>query len=478
VKNNAGRIVGYLQQGINLDKGFLNRLKTRLKLEIIFLKDNGELMMASHPDFYLYKKDFFAPYMKSNREPFFDLNLRTTPYGFLLYPLVWEPAKLYVALGASKGEAKEVLKNVNFAFISVVAVIILILIITILVTSSWVLKPLYELVEALQQFETTESTVEIPVKNDTEIGLLTASFNEMSRRISQARNDLKKKIFELEAANQELKDTQAKLVHSAKMISLGQLVAGVAHELNNPIGFIYSNMAHLRDYSEKLIKLVGAAETSPQELPALKEEFEFDYIVQDMPKLISSCEDGARRTKDIVLGLRNFSRLEEAKLKEINIHEALDNTLSLLAGEIKNRVEIHRLYEPIPNVSCYASQINQVFMNILSNALHAIEGPGHIWISTMAMKNTMDKVGKVQISIQDSGKGMTPAMLEKIFDPFFTTKGVGQGTGLGLSISYGILESHGGEILVRSEVDVGTEFILLIPVYPPANRLVSPKELS
>jgi two-component system NtrC family sensor kinase len=117
-------------------------------------------------------------------------------------------------------------------------------------------------------------------------------------------------------------------------------------------------------------------------------------------------------------------------------------------------------------------------MNILSNALHAIEGPGHIWISTMAMKNTMDKVGKVQISIQDSGKGMTPAMLEKIFDPFFTTKGVGQGTGLGLSISYGILESHGGEILVRSEVGVGTEFILLIPVYPPANRLVSPKELS
>lgn len=473
IKNNNGKIVGYLQQIISLDKGFLTRLKNRLKLEIIFFKSSGELMMASHPDFYLYKKDFFQPYFQPQRDPFFDLNLRTMPYGFLLYPISWEPSKLYVALGASKGEAKEVLRNVNFAFISVVAVIILILIITILVTSNWVLKPLYELVEALQRFETTESTVEIPVKNDTEIGLLTASFNEMSRRISQARTDLKKKIFELEGANQELKDTQTKLVHSAKMISLGQLVAGVAHELNNPIGFIYSNMSHLRDYSEKLIQMIETAEKEPAKLSELKEELEFDYIVQDMPKLIASCEDGARRTKDIVLGLRNFSRLEEAKLKEIDIHEALDNTLSLLAGEAKNRVEIHKLYEPIPRVSCYASQVNQVFMNILSNALQAIEGPGHIWISTMAMKDTLDKNGKVQISIQDSGKGMTPAMLEKIFDPFFTTKGVGQGTGLGLSISYGILESHGGEILVRSEVGVGTEFILIIPVYPPANRLSS-----
>ncbi|RYZ80854.1 MAG: two-component sensor histidine kinase, partial [Proteobacteria bacterium] len=278
-------------------------------------------------------------------------------------------------------------------------------------------------------------------------------------------------IFELEGANQELKDTQAKLVHSAKMISLGQLVAGVAHELNNPIGFIYSNMAHLRDYSEKLIKLVEVAEKSPMKLPQLKDDFEYDYIVKDMPKLITSCEDGARRTKDIVLGLRNFSRLEEAKLKEIDVHDALDTTLNLLAGETKNRVEIHKLYEPVPRISCYASQINQVFMNILSNALQAIDGTGQIWISTQAIRDPSDKHGKVQVSIQDSGKGMKADVLEKIFDPFFTTKGVGQGTGLGLSISYGIIQSHGGEITVRSEVGVGTEFMILIPVYPPANRL-------
>jgi two-component system NtrC family sensor kinase len=477
VTNSAGKVVGYFEQIIDLDKGFLSRLKARLKLEVIFFKESGELMMATHPDFYLYKKDFFVPYFKPNREPFFDLNIRSMPYGFLISPLDWNPAKLYVALGASKSEAKEVLRNVNFAFISVVLAIVILLFITILVTSNWVLKPLYELVEALQRFETSENSVEIPVKNDTEIGLLTASFNEMSRRISQVRTDLKKKIFELEGANQELKDTQTKLVHSAKMISLGQLVAGVAHELNNPIGFISSNMTHLRDYSEKLIALVKTAEKNPENLSALKLELEFDYIVQDMPKLIASCEDGARRTKDIVLGLRNFSRLEEAKLKEIDLRESLDTTLNLLAGEIKNRVQIHKQYEPIPLVSCYASQINQVLMNILSNALQAIEGPGHIWISTVALRDTPDRNGMAQISIQDSGKGMRAEVLEKIFDPFFTTKGVGQGTGLGLSISYGILQSHGGEIQVRSEVGVGTEFTILIPIYPPANRLTKKGEV-
>lgn len=477
VTNSAGKIVGYLEQIIDLDRGFLNRLKARLKLEIIFFKENGQLMLASHPDFYLYKKDFFEPYFKPSKEPFFDLNIRSMPYGFLIYPLEWAPTNLFVALGASKSEAKEVLRNVNFAFMSVVGGIILVLFITILVTSSWVLKPLYELVEALQRFETSENSVELPVKNDNEIGLLTASFNEMSRRISQARTDLKKKIFELEGANQELKDTQAKLVHSAKMISLGQLVAGVAHELNNPIGFISSNITHLRDYSERLIKLVETAEKNPQDLAALKTEVEYDYIVQDMPKLITSCEEGARRTKDIVLGLRNFSRLEEAKLKEVDIHASLDTTLNLLAGEIKNRIQLHRQYEPIPHVACYASQINQVFMNILSNALQAIEGTGHIWISTQAIRDTLDKNGKVQISIQDSGQGMKAEVLEKIFDPFFTTKGVGQGTGLGLSISYGILQSHGGEIQARSEVGVGTEFIIIIPVYPPANRLTTNEAL-
>lgn len=470
ITGGGGRLVGYIEQIVNLDKSFINRMKTRLKLELIVFKDRGQVVMASHPDFSLYKKDFFLPFFKPGNDPFFDLNVRSTPYGFLIYPLDWGITKFYVALGASKSEAKSVLKNVNYAFISVVSAVVVLLILTILVTSSWVLKPLYELVEALQSFESQEQAVTIPVKNDTEIGLLTESFNEMSKKIWQARSDLRKKITELESANRELKETQTKLVHSAKMVSLGQLVAGVAHELNNPIGFIYSNMTHLQDYSEKLIEMAKVAEVNPSKLHALKEEYEFDYIVKDLPKLVASCQDGARRTRDIVLGLRNFSRLEEAKLQEVDVHQSLDTTLNLLQGEIKNRIEVHRQYEPTPLIHCYASQINQVFMNILSNAVQAIEGTGHIWISTTALKNfkgSKDRRGWVQVSIQDSGKGMSSETLEKIFDPFFTTKGVGQGTGLGLSISYGIVQNHGGEIQARSEKGVGTEFIVIIPVYPP-----------
>jgi two-component system NtrC family sensor kinase len=467
VQNAAGKTTGYLEQMLDLDQSFLYRLKARMKLEFMIFKSDGEFILGSHPDFNLYRKDFFKPFVRREKDPFFDISVRGIPYGFLIYPLEWGQTDFYMALGASKGDAQAVLKNVNIAFISVVAAVVFLLIITILVTSSWVLKPLYELVEALQTFETQEQGITIPVKNDTEIGLLTESFNQMSQKISKARRDLKTKIGELEAANKELKDTQTKLVHSAKMISLGQLVAGVAHELNNPIGFIFSNMSHLRDYSKKLVSLIEIAEKNPSQLKKAKEDFEFDYIVQDLPKLISSCEDGARRTKDIVIGLRNFSRLEEAKLKEVDVHEALDTTLQLLQGEIKGRIEVHKDYEVVPNILCYATQVNQVFMNILSNAVQAIEGPGKIWISVHSIRDSKSKDGKIQVSIQDSGKGIPANILEKIFDPFFTTKGVGQGTGLGLSISYGIVHSHGGEIQVRSEVGVGTEFIIILPVNPP-----------
>lgn len=469
VQNSSRRTIGYLEQMISLDKSFLQRLKARMKLEMMVFRADAQFIVGSHPDFDLYKKDFFRPYFQSS-DSFFELNIRGTPYGFLIYPLDWDQTSFYIALGASKSEAKAVLKNVNFAFITVVGAVALLLVITIFFTSSWVLRPLYELVEALQSFETQEQAVTIPVKNDTEIGLLTESFNEMSQKIGQARSDLRKKITELENANKELKDTQTRLVHSAKMVSLGQLVAGVAHELNNPIGFIYSNMNHMRDYSEKLIRLIEIAEKEPQKLSAAKEDFEYGYITKDLPKLITSCEDGARRTRDIVLGLRNFSRLEEAKLTEVDIHNSLDTTLNLLAGEMKSRIVVHRSFEPVPHIFCYASQINQVFMNILSNAAQAIEGEGQIWISTMALRDGKDKVGKIQVSIQDSGKGMPPEVMEKIFDPFFTTKGVGQGTGLGLSISYGIIHNHGGEIHVRSEVGVGTEFTIVLPVHPPTRE--------
>lgn len=463
VVGGSGRHVGYLEQVVNIDQTFMNRLKNRMKLELILVRPSGQVAVATHPDLYLYKKSFFQDYVRGQKKPFFELNLRTNPYGFLLYPMTWGQSEFHLALGASKVEAKAVLKNVNYAFLTVVGAVVILLIITILLTSNTILKPLNDLVAALQNMQMGDRPVEIPIKSDTEIGLLTESFNEMSRKVIQARSELQKKISELESANQELKETQSRLVHSSKMVSLGQLVAGVAHELNNPIGFIYSNMGHLRDYSDKLIQLAEAVDKDPGLVSKLKEDFDIDYIKEDLPKLISSCEDGARRTRDIVLGLRNFSRLEESKMKAVDLHESIDNTLNLLAGETKNRIQIVKDYGKLPQVNCYASQINQVFMNILSNAVQAIEGNGNIWITTKLLQKP-DGREFAQISFQDSGKGMTPQVMEKIFDPFFSTKGVGQGTGLGLSISYGIIQSHGGEIHVKSQMGIGTEFIVQIPL--------------
>ncbi len=463
VFGSGGRHVGYLEQLIDLDQNFLLHLKQRMKLELMLIKSSGQVVVGTHPDFYIYKKEFFQDYVKDQKKPFFELNIRSNPYGFLVYPISWGQSDLFLALGASKLEAKAVLRNVNYAFYTVVGAVIILLIITIVLTSNTILKPLNELVAALGNIQLDDKPIEIPLKSDTEIGLLTESFNQMSRHVAQARQELKKKISELELANQELKETQSRLVHSSKMVSLGQLVAGVAHELNNPIGFIYSNMGHLSDYANKLIHLAEVAEKNPEGISAAKEKIDLDYIKEDLPKLIASCQEGARRTKDIVLGLRNFSRLEEAKLKDVDIHESIDNTLDLLAGEIKNRIQVVRDYGKIPLVNCYASEINQVFMNILSNAVQAIEGTGNLWISSKPIQKA-DRTEMVQISFQDTGKGMTAQTMEKIFDPFFSTKGIGQGTGLGLSISYGIIQSHGGEIFVKSQVGLGTEFIVQIPI--------------
>lgn len=467
VNNQSKKTIGYIQQKIYLDNAFINRLKNRLKLEFVLGKEDSTIILAS---FKSGKKAGVFSKIQSvaySKDPIVEVPIKNTPYGFYVSFMEWGHSRFLLSLGVSKSDSREVLKNINLAYFSVVGVVIIFLIILVIITSKWILAPLNNLVDALHSFESQEQAVTIPVKNDTEIGLLTESFNQMSINISQARNDLKKKVQELEAANRELKETQKKLVHSAKMISLGELVAGVAHELNNPISFIYSNMNYLRDYSTKLIDLVKCASQDPAALEKKKAEVEFDYIVNDLPKLISSCEEGARRTRDIVLGLRNFSRIDESQIKEIDIRESIDTTLNLLQGELKNRIEIKKDYGAIPPIKCFASQLSQVFVNLLSNAIQAIKGNGTIWIHVSLIQ---DKENWVQISIQDSGSGIAAEHLDKIFDPFFTTKGVGQGTGLGLSITYGIIQKHGGDIQVRSQIDVGTEFIIQLPIEPKLGK--------
>lgn len=459
LKSQTGKVVGYLQQVVNLDERFLQALKGRLGVELALFRPEGEKIVATHEDLATYQPTFFKPHLNTGN--YFGLTVRGEQFRFLVSEIPWGETRLAVAVGASKQMAQTVLKNVNYAFFSVVAAIVCLLIVLSVITSRLLLKPIYEVLDAIRNLDTEKELVPVPVHNETELGLLAQSFNEMAERTYESQMALKDKIRELEGANSEIRDTQAKLVHAAKMASLGQLVAGVAHELNNPISFIYSNLGVLREYGEKLIGLVKTAEQNPALLKAEKDKAEFDYMVKDLPKLIGSCEDGARRTRDIVIGLRNFSRLDEAQIKEVDIHEGLESTLQILTGEMKNRIRVHKDFGSLPKVVCYASQINQVFMNILANAAQEIDGSGDIYISTKR-----EGQDRVVISIRDSGRGMDQSTMDKIFDPFFTTKSQGSGTGLGLSISYGVIQKHGGELLVQSDPGRGTEFTIILPVSP------------
>jgi PAS domain S-box-containing protein len=286
---------------------------------------------------------------------------------------------------------------------------------------------------------------------------------------ARAEEELKKAYEELKKAHQDLQNAQLQLIQSEKLASLGQLVAGVAHEINNPVNFISSGLTPLRRNIDDLISLVRKysklssikpeqLEDFVREVEAFKEEIEYEDAINGIYNMLESIREGVQRTVRIVRDLRSFSRPDEAELKEVNLHEGLESTLNLLSNPYKNRIEVIREYGDIPPVECYAGQINQVFMNLLVNASQAIKNTGQVRIKTWRVED------KVKISIKDSGSGIPQEILGKIFDPFFTTKQVGEGTGLGLSISYGIIQKHHGKIEVQSEVGVGSEFIITLPI--------------
>ncbi len=268
-------------------------------------------------------------------------------------------------------------------------------------------------------------------------------------------------------AYEQLKSTQTKLVESEKMASLGVLTAGVAHEINNPVNFISGGIQSLEDNYKEIRELLQSlltyhSDSSSKELwdkiEKDKKSLELEYLIPEIDELISSIKNGAKRTSEIVKGLRNFSRLDENDMKKANLEEGIDSTLVILGNQLKNRVEVIKEYSNIPEIICYPGKINQVFMNIIYNAADAIPDKGEIRIKTWQDN------GHVKVSIKDSGQGMPEEVKSKIFEPFFTTKDVGKGTGLGLSIVYGIVERHKGNIEVKSEVGKGTEFILTLPV--------------
>jgi two-component system NtrC family sensor kinase len=455
-----GILVGYIEEILQIDKSFILGLKRRLNIEIAFSSKEGEKIVSSHDDLLHYRQNFFLDNYLKQKSNMFELNIRDVPFGVMVLPIEWGNESFFMIIGASKQATTDVLRNVNYAFFTVVGTIIFLLVFLSFIFSKIMLQPINSLVEQVQNVDFSTPPEEVKTSSENEIGILTKSFNVLVQRVYTSQKELKENIKKLEDANNLIREAQAKLVHTAKMASLGQLVAGVAHELNNPISFIYSNMTHLRDYSQRLVALIELASKENKSLESEKQKLEYDYVVKDLPKLIKSCEDGARRTRDIVVGLRNFSRLEEAKLKEVNIHEGIDSTLALLEGEFKSRIKIHKKYEASPKLMCYPNQLNQVFMNILSNAAQAIEEQGEIYISTKNKSND-----HIEISIRDTGVGMEDSVIEKIFDPFYTTKEMNSGTGLGLSITYGIVKKHQGEISVKSGVGKGTEFIITLPVH-------------
>src|SRR3990167_8280247 len=252
------------------------------------------------------------------------------------------------------------------------------------------------------------------------------------------------------------------------MASIGQLAAGVAHEINNPIGFVGSNIGTLREYVQDLLDLIAAYEAHEADMDAstchlmssLRNQIDLPYLRQDIPKLVSESIDGIERVRKIVQDLKDFSHVDEAQWQWADLRSGLDSTLNIVQNEIKYVAEVVKQYGDIPNVECMPSQLNQVFMNLLVNAAHAMhDRHGKITV-TVGMASTE----AVFVEVSDEGHGIAPENLKRIFDPFFTTKAVGKGTGLGLSLSYGIVQKHHGRIEVQSEQGRGTTFRITLPV--------------
>jgi two-component system NtrC family sensor kinase len=279
--------------------------------------------------------------------------------------------------------------------------------------------------------------------------------------------EIRKIHQELESAYNQLKQAQVQAVQQEKMASVGQLAAGVAHEINNPMGFISSNLSSLAKYISKVkayeVALLDEVRKAGNTdllngIESMKKSMKIDFILGDMGSLLEESQDGAERVRRIVQDLKNFSHIDEAECKAISINDNLDSTLNMLRNEIKYVAELVKDYGEIPLVFCYPQQLNQVFMNILVNAVHALDGQGTITL------RTWQEGELVKIAISDTGKGIAQEHLTKIFDPFFTTKEVGKGTGLGLSICYDIVKKHGGEIVVQSAIGAGTTFTVQLPV--------------
>ncbi|MBD2094298.1 HAMP domain-containing protein [Trichocoleus sp. FACHB-591] len=360
-------------------------------------------------------------------------------------------------------------------------------------TSRWITQPILVLNRASKAIASGQLDQTVKESGIQELDGLASSFNYMAGQLQESFTALEESNTELESrveartgelktTLEELRRSQAQVIQSEKMSSLGQLVAGVAHEINNPINFIHGNLTHAQEYTQGLLEFIQLYQQRyPDPGPDIEsaaEEIDLEFLQSDLPKMLTSMKLGSDRIRQIVLSLRNFSRMDEAEIKPVSLDEGLDSTLMILQHRLKARperpeIEVIKDYAQLPLVECYAGQLNQVFMNILVNALDALEEanadrsyaerqahPSQITIETALMDAKW-----VQVAISDNGPGIPEQIKQQIFDPFFTTKPVGKGTGMGMSISYQIItEKHQGHLRCFSTPGKGTKFVIQIPI--------------
>ncbi|WP_339381769.1 ATP-binding protein [Dendronalium phyllosphericum] len=377
--------------------------------------------------------------------------------------------------------------------------------------SASILQRIEELRQASLNIAQGDLDYRVEMESKDEIGDLAISFNKMANHLQESKTELVKtnqKLVseiverqqaetELHQALQNLRQMQAQLIQTEKMSSLGQLVAGIAHEINNPINFIYGNLVLTQGYTQDLLDIVSLYQAHfpepGEKILAKVETIDLEYLIEDLPKMLASMKIGANRIREIVLSLRNFSRLDEAELKAVDIHEGIDSTLLILQNRLKaksnhSEIEIIKEYGQLPLVECYAGQLNQVFMNIINNAIDALDefnqqrSSAEIQAkpSTIRIRTEVIHGEWIAIAIADNGGGISQEIISKLFDPFFTTKPIGKGTGLGLSISYQIVtDKHYGKIWCNSAPGKETEFIVQIPIKQqlPAGKIRN-KELK